>query len=171
MISQAEIDRLNSAIGEAESEIQGLEAEKKIILEQLVSLEQLEQEGAASRFQLLEYRRQLSDVNAKLSRTKQTLHRLGAESRQKQAELRQQASENRADRVETEQRLRQVVIRASLEGTILNLKAKPGLVASADEVLLELVPSDNLEATVYVSNQDLAFVRPGQHADVGSGGL
>lgn len=106
-------------------------------------------------------------MNAKLSRTKQTLDRLAAESRQKQAELRQQASENRADRVETAQRLRQVVIRASLDGTILDLRAKPGLVASADEVLLELVPSDNLEATVYVSNQDLAFVRPGQPADVG----
>jgi len=166
IISQAEIDRLNSAIGEAESEIQGLEAEKQIILEQLVSLETLEQEGAASKFQLLDYRRQLSDVNARLNSTQQSLQRLEAESRQKQAELRREASANRADRVETEQRLRQVVIRASLEGTILNLKAKPGLVASVDEVLLELVPTDNLEATVYVSNQDLAFVRPGQNAEL-----
>ena len=166
VISQAEMDRLNGAIGEAESEIQGLEAEKQIIREQLASLEKLEQEGAASKFQLLDYLRQLTDVNARLSSTQQSLQRLRAESKQKQAELRQQASENRADRVETEQRLRQVVIRASLEGTILNLKAKPGLVATVDEVLLELVPSDNLEATVYVSNQDLAFIRPGQNADL-----
>lgn len=165
-ISQAEIDRLNGAIGEAESQIEGLEAEREIIREQLNSLEQLEQEGGASRFQLLEYRRQLSEVNANLSQSRQSLQRLAAESRQKQAELRQQAAQNRAERVENEQRLRQVVIRATLNGTILNLKAKPGLVASADEVLLELVPDDNLEATVYVSNKDLAFVRPGQEADL-----
>lgn len=165
-IAEAELERLRSAIGEAESEIQGLTTERGIILEQLNSLTELEKAGGASRFQLLDYQRQLSDIDARLQRSRETVQKLQAESLQKQAELRREAAENRADRVETAQRLRQIVIRAPLDGTILNLMAKRGLVARADEVLLQLVPFDNLQASVFVSNRDLAFVRPGQQAEL-----
>lgn len=165
-IAEAELERLRSAIGEAESEIQGLTSQREIILEQLTSLRELEKAGGASRFQLLDYQRQLSNIDASLKKNRETVQRLMAESMQKQAELRREAAQNRADRVETAQRLRQIVIRATLDGTILNLTAKRGLVARADEVLLQLVPNDNLEASVFVSNRDLAFVRPGQQAEL-----
>ncbi|MCS5692041.1 HlyD family efflux transporter periplasmic adaptor subunit [Cyanobium sp. FGCU-6] len=165
-MSRAELDRLASAMGESRSEITGLRAQRAIIQEQIQRLAQLEAEGGASRFQLLEYERQLSEVNAKIERNEQSIERMAAESRQKQAELLQQAAENRASRVETEQRLRQVVVRATLDGTILNLKAKPGQVVAGGEVLLQLVPLDSLEAQVFVPNRDLAFVRPGQQADL-----
>lgn len=68
--------------------------------------------------------------------------------------------------MENREQLQRVVLRAPVAGTILNLKAKTSQVVGAGEVLLQLVPTDSLRAQAFISNQDLAFVRPGQKADI-----
>jgi len=162
-----ELVRLQGALGETEAARQGLEESRTILQQQLVELRRLQAQGAASRFQLLDYEKQLSDVNARLLANSQQQRKLVAESAQKRAELNSQQAENQATRVETETRLQRVTLRAPVRGTILNLKAKTGTVVSAaGDPLLQLVPADNLQARVFVSNQDLAFIHPGQSADI-----
>jgi hemolysin D len=167
LITSQELVRLEGALGETEAARQGLDQTRAILEEQLADLRRLEGQGAASRFQLLDYEKQLSDVRARLAANQQQQRKLTAESAQKRAELVNQQAQNRANSVETRTRLSRVTLRAPVRGTVLNLRAKTGsVVTAAGDPLLQLVPSENLQAKVYISNQDLAFVRPGQRADL-----
>lgn len=162
-----ELVRLQGALGETQAARQGLEQSRAILEQQLEELRRLQLQGAASRFQLLDYEKQLSDVNARLLANKQQQRKLVAESAQKRADLNSQQAQNQATQVETKTRLQRITLRAPVRGTILNLKAKTGTVVSAaGDPLLQLVPTDNLQARVFVSNQDLAFVHPGQPAEI-----
>lgn len=58
-------------------------------------------------------------------------------------------------------------LRAPVGGTVFNLKAnKPGYVANTSEPILEIVPEDNLVARVFITNQDIGFVKKEMRVDV-----
>jgi hemolysin D len=164
--SQAELNRLQGALAQIESIDAGLRDQLRIIRQQLESVRILEREGAASRFQVLDYEKNEAQLSAELRKNADERVKLAAESRQRQAELARSQAQNRSLQVENLERLQRVVLRAPVAGTILNLKAKTSQVVASGEVLLQLVPSDSLRAEAFVSNMDLAFVRPGQIADL-----
>jgi HlyD family secretion protein len=166
LMAGSELSRLRGAVGELKAQRTGLEESRRILKLQLDQLLLLESQGAASHFQVLDYQKQLSDVDSRLLANGQQQNKLEAESSQKGAELRQQEAQNTANRVETGERLRRITLRAPVGGTVLNLKAKGGMVINASQDLLQLVPNDSLVGNVFVSNRDLAFVRPGQKGEV-----
>ncbi len=58
-------------------------------------------------------------------------------------------------------------LRAPIDGIVFDLKAKGiGFVANNSEPVLKIVPSENLTAEVYVTNQDIGFVSEGMPVDV-----
>ncbi|ERN42469.1 multidrug resistance efflux pump [Rubidibacter lacunae KORDI 51-2] len=65
-----------------------------------------------------------------------------------------------------EQQLDYQEVRAPISGTVFDMQAYPGFVASPSEVLLKIVPDDELVAEVFITNQDIGFVEPGQTVDV-----
>ncbi|MDB9496752.1 HlyD family efflux transporter periplasmic adaptor subunit [Spirulina major CS-329] len=64
------------------------------------------------------------------------------------------------------QRLRYQEVRAAVAGTVFDLQAFNGFVANSSELLLSIVPEDNLVAEVFVTNQDIGFVRDNMRADI-----
>jgi len=164
--SLAEVSRLQGSLAQLTSAAEGLRTELALNRQQLDSLRTLEQQGAASRFQVLDYEKTDARLKAELRKNEDERVKLMAESQQRQAELARSSAQNEASSVENRERLQRVVLRAPVAGTILNLKAKSRQVVDAGEVLLQLVPNDSLRVEAFVSNQDLAFVRPGQSADI-----
>lgn len=164
--TEAEIERLQGALAELDSAEIGLRRQIAITSDQLNRVAELERQGAASRFQLLDYQKQLAMLQAQLGQNRDQRTRLQAESKQTRSELIGKVAENRASQVETGQRLQQVVLRAPFAGTVLNLSGKQRQVVAGGEKLLQLVPLDSLRAEAMVSNTDLAFVRPGQKAEI-----
>ena len=53
-----------------------------------------------------------------------------------------------------------------MKGTVIDLEAQTGQVVGSSTELLRLVPTDDLLAKVFAPSKDLAFIRPGQIADV-----
>jgi len=164
--SRAEVDRLNGALAQLDSTETALRSQIAINQQQLESMRALESQGAASRFQRLDYEKTLAQLQGQLRQNNDERLKLRAESQQKQAELARAEADNRANAVENRTRLQRVVLRAPVAGTILNLKAKTSLVVGGGEVLLQLVPNDSLKAETFIDNKDLAFVRQGQRADI-----
>lgn len=164
--SEAEERRLQGALAQLNSTEIGLRSQLAINDQQLQSVRALERQGAATRFQVLEYEKIEAQLQAQLRQNAEERGKLRAESQQRQAELARSGAENLASTVENREQLRRVILRAPVAGTILNLKAKTGQVVGAGEELLQLVPTDSLRAEAFVSNQDLAFVRKGQTADI-----
>jgi HlyD family secretion protein len=53
-------------------------------------------------------------------------------------------------------------VRAPVDGIIFDLKPRnPGAVVNASEPILQVVPSENLLAKVFITNQDIGFVKKG----------
>lgn len=57
-------------------------------------------------------------------------------------------------------------ITAPVEGTIFDLQVKPGSVVSQGQIILKVVPADQLTARAYISNQDIGFVHENLPVDV-----
>lgn len=163
---RAELVRLQRQIEASRAARAGLESQLAITEEQLRRTDALVKEGAAPYFQVLDYQKTASQLRAQIDQSHQDELRAIAESQQKQAEVAGDEATLRAEAVETQEKLRQVVLRAPVNGSVLDLQAKTGLLVGAGEALLRIVPSDNLQARVEVPNADLAFVREGQTAKV-----
>jgi HlyD family secretion protein len=164
--ASAEVQRLRAAIGEARARLVGAQEQLKITDTQLSRLRPLAQEGGYGQLNILDAEKTRSELVSRIASTEAEILKLQAESAQKEADLVSARSTNRASLVATRRRLREIVLRAPLAGTILDLKAKPGQVVQNAESVLKLVPKDNLQAQVNVPDADLAFVRPGQSAEV-----
>ncbi|NEO26337.1 MAG: HlyD family efflux transporter periplasmic adaptor subunit, partial [Kamptonema sp. SIO4C4] len=65
-----------------------------------------------------------------------------------------------------QQRLKYQEVRAKVAGKVFDLQAYNGFVANPSEKLLEIVPQDQLLAEVFITNQDIGFVKEGMDADV-----
>ena len=52
-------------------------------------------------------------------------------------------------------------ITAPVNGTVFDLQVKKGTVVSTGQVMLKVVPDDNLTARAFISNQDIGFVYEG----------
>ncbi|NJR64668.1 MAG: HlyD family efflux transporter periplasmic adaptor subunit [Leptolyngbyaceae cyanobacterium CRU_2_3] len=68
---------------------------------------------------------------------------------------------------ETEVTLKYQELRSPVDGVVFDLQAKgPGFVATTTEPILKVVPSNALVAEVYITNQDIGFLKTGMHVDV-----
>lgn len=67
----------------------------------------------------------------------------------------------RAEREQLSESLRYRTVLAPIAGKVFDLQAKPAGVVSTSNVILKLVPSNELEANVSIPNSDIGFVRTG----------
>jgi len=109
---RAELVRLQRQIEASRAARAGLESQLKITEEQLRRTDALMQEGAAPYFQVLDYQKTASMLRAQIDESRQEELRAVAESQQKQAEMAGQEASLRAEAIETQEKLRQVVLRA-----------------------------------------------------------
>jgi len=157
---QAEGFRLASARARLLESIAGLERQEAIDRRVLEPLRSLASEGGAGMLDVAEKERLLEATRRELAEARRELVTISFESQRTQAEL-------RADLVGARSKLNLVTLRAPVNGTVINLQAQTGQVATGQTPLLKLVPSDELQAQVFAPNRDLAFIRPGQEAEVG----
>lgn len=164
--SLAEVQRLRAAIAEARARLLGAQQQLRITDAQLAQLRPLAREGGYGQLSVLDTEKSRAELNARISSTRAEIQKLQAESAQKEALVTSELSASRASLVATRSRLRQIVLKAPFKGTILDLSAKRGQVAIGADPLLKVVPIDNLQARVDMPDADLAFVRPGQSAEL-----
>ena len=164
--SVAEVQRLLAAIAEARARLLGAQQQLRITDAQLAQLRPLAREGGYGQLSVLDTEKSRAELNARISSTRAEIQKLQAESAQKEAMVASELSASRASLVATRSRLRQIVLKAPFKGTILDLSAKRGQVAIGAAPLLKVVPIDNLQARVDMPDADLAFVRPGQSAEL-----
>jgi multidrug resistance efflux pump len=159
---RSELIALQRSIESLRANRAGLQQQLTITEEQLRRTDELVKQGAAPYFDVLNYQKQASQLKAQIDQSRQDELRAVAESQQKQADMSGQEAQLKADQFETMEKLRQVTLRAPVNGTILDLQAKTGQVVGPGETLLKIVPQDSLEAQVMVPNAELAFVKVGQ---------
>ncbi len=82
-------------------------------------------------------------------------------------ELNSRAKQIKEELREIEYQLEQTNLRSPLKGKVFNLiPSSSGYVASAGEILLEIVPEGPMEAKVFFNNTDVGFLRPDMKAEI-----
>jgi len=119
----------------------------------------LAETGAASDLTYLSQKKQEEDVRSQLTRLYQERTQLQLETKQKLHALRSELAQVNVV-------LSNSVIRAPISGVVFNLRKAGSQVTSMGEPILTIVPQDASKAEVFVSNQDIGFVKQNQKARV-----
>jgi len=137
---------------------------EKQILSQIAPLAEL---GAIQQIQLLKQKTKIQQLIADISQSEANLREVQAELLRLQQESLKNLSDYERQLVEVNKAIEYEVLRAPIAGLIFSLKpSSPGYAATANEILLKVVPRGSLEAKVYLTTQDVGFAKPGQVAQV-----
>lgn len=139
--------------------IDGLQRQLLIDERVFAPLRASSKQGCAALLDVAEKERVLELARRELAEARRQLVTLSYESDKNQAALHQQLADPRS-------KLDLVTLRAPVNGTVIDHCAQSGQVVSGDKPLLQLVPTDEPQAQVFAPNQDLAFLRIGQQADI-----
>jgi hemolysin D len=156
--SRLEIQSQQQQIRKYQQEIGQLDREyNRLIMAANQSREKLKNSVAGSSKELLA---KISNNDRQIAEIDGQLNKMIVEIDRKVADLNTQISQAKMN-------LKYQDIVAPVGGTIFELKAgTPGFVATSSEPVLKIVPSNNLNAKVFISNKDIGFIKPGMTVDV-----
>jgi HlyD family secretion protein len=144
----------------------------------------LRSQGALSQLELDRQDERQMELLGTIVRTEQELNAARRSLAESEANLEQVSTTNaqqlwgrfdmaRKQLLETTSRLNQVEDRlertrlvAPVAGRVFDLQAKTGEIATVGKPLLKIVPQQDLEAELSISNRDIGFLRPGMPVDV-----
>ena len=187
-IALIQIDRQKQQVQDRERELVELRANGKIEYEtqkqkvqtRLAQIEQFKEEKSRLLLDINQGKQELKntiaisekDVRDRLAENKKGIAEIDSQINKLIVENEKRIAEVKSQISATQQTIRYQEIKAPVSGTVFDLKAGPGYVPKSGqaEALLKIVPDvgpDNpLIAEVYVTNQDIGFVKQEQVADV-----
>ena len=172
------IDLKQQQLREKDDELRGylqLNSTQQSTLENNIRLQEeivrkldiLQKEGATAELQLLQERNRLLQTRGELSQAKVERERQGSIIRQQSQQLKSELSELRSRLSGETVNLRYQEIRSPVKGIVFDLKPKgAGFVAQTSEPILQIVPQDNLQASVEIPSRQIGFVKVGQDAEI-----
>ncbi len=155
-----ERDRQQQQVTTLQSEINRLlQEEQRLSLDISQAKEQLDNTGTLSTKDLYDRRaensKRLADIDSQLNKTI-------VENDKQIAEINSQVSS-------AEQNLKYQTIKAPVTGDVFDLKAYPGYVPPSGQAaspVLQIVPTENLIAEIFITPKDIGFVEKGMSTDV-----
>ncbi|WP_319419581.1 response regulator [Pleurocapsa sp. FMAR1] len=155
-----ERDRQQQQVTTLQSEINRLlQEEQRLSLDISQAREQLDNTGTLSTKDLYDRRaensKRLADIDSQLNKTI-------VENDKQMAEIDSQVSS-------AAQNLKYQTIKAPVTGDVFDLKAYPGYVPPSGQAaspVLQIVPTDNLVAEIFITPKDIGFVEKGMSTDV-----
>ncbi len=137
-------------------------------LRQLIAadLEPLYLEGAMSRNQYLSQLNQVQESRADVATLKEELVRIIGLAAGQLNTINRQMLSLRAELVATKENLAYRTIKAPIEGKVFDSKVAPYTVINANQTVLKLVPSKQLQASIQISDADIGFLKVGLPATV-----
>ena len=171
---ELESRRLTNEIQAFDARIDSLQAQQKS-LQKTLKLEStiidrmtgMVKQGAIAEVQYLRQKNQLQELQSEIAQTEATLREVQAESIKSEQQIQRELADLEREIVEAKKSQEYQSLRAPVRGYVFNLiVASPGYAASRGETLLKIVPEGALEASVFITNADVGFLRPKMPARV-----
>jgi HlyD family secretion protein len=133
----------------------------------LQRLEVLKRQGAAAELQYLQQVNKVKEDESNLSKSRTDRLRQSSVFSQQMESLRSELSELNSKLTDARVANKYELIKSPVAGIVFDLKPNsPGFVGQGSEVLLKVVPRNQLKAKVEVDSSKIGFVRVGQSADI-----
>lgn len=152
-----------------------LERQQQEVIQGQVEVDRFSQEMTRLNAAIAQANQRVTSTTAEIGRT--LLDRMAANDQQIatiDSQLNKQIVENEKRMSEIQTQMVQAKltqdyqdVRAERDGVVFDLQPRGrGFVANTSEPILKIVPADNLVAEVFITNQDIGFVREGMEVDV-----
>ncbi|MGK7906247.1 MAG: HlyD family type I secretion periplasmic adaptor subunit [Synechococcus sp.] len=183
--ARLEISQLQQQLAQVEVQLRNERASLELNQSILGDIEPLFEEGGLSRLQYLRQKQEVQTNQAEIDRFVEQQSELRFAIAQANEQVTTTISEyqrNWTSRIlELEQRLAEInaemtrissqreyeIVKAPISGKIFDLQTpRPGAVVNASEPILKIVPGEQLVARVFITNQDIGFLREGMPVDV-----
>ncbi len=174
---QQEVNDRRAALVDLESNGQiEYDRQKQEVETRLAEIQQLEEEEQRLRLDITQAREELTntmalserDVRDNIARNDQQIAAIDSQLSKTVVENDKRIAEIKSEISRTEVTLDYQEVKAPIEGTVFDLQVGPGSVPNPNlgETAVKIVPDETLIAEVFVTNQDIGFVREGQMVDV-----
>ena len=174
----AQIDQLRSRgisnQGIYRSRVMSLDYEREALIDSLrlqstiyARLEPLQKVGAIQELQILEQRQKIQSIKSELKKVEAARLQLKSEMKKEEHDVLGAIAELNQRLIETQELRKYQLIKAPAKGVIFDMQPKrQGDVVVDGQLLFKLVPSSELEASVYLTNRDIGLATIDQPADV-----
>jgi HlyD family secretion protein len=167
-------------IAKSKVTIRGLKVQYELALDVYQRFQRLAEIGAGSTVQALDYKTKAEQLRAEIASQERDYQRLISQrisaGANPDAEIRSRIEANIKSISEQQKLGRQArlqiqnsTLTSPTDGIVFNVSVQPGSMSnplSDPTPLLTIVPADNLTARVFVPNNSIGFVVPGQHAQI-----
>ena len=162
-----EIEAFQARVDSLEAQLESLRLSLKVEASIVDRMTGLVSQGAIAEVQYLQQRNRLQELQSEIAQTEATLREVQAESIKSEQQIQRELADLERKMVETKKSLEYESLRAPLQGYVFDLSvASSGYAANKGETLLKIVPEGRLEASVFVTNADVGFLRAGMPAQV-----
>ncbi|MBD2395211.1 HlyD family efflux transporter periplasmic adaptor subunit [Cyanobacterium aponinum UTEX 3222] len=173
-------DRQRDLVDRRSNGIIELENQKQQVQTRLAEIQQLEEEKSRLLLDINQAQQEFQntiaitekDVRDRIAENKKRIAEIDSQINKVVVDNEKRIAELNSQISAAQQTIKYQELKAPVSGEVFDLQASPGFVPKSGqaEALLKIVPDpgpDNpLVAEVYVTNQDIGFVQPGQEADV-----
>ena len=164
-----------------EEESRAVEARKRGVVERLNGLKRslntessiytniipLAEIGAMQLTELLRQRNKVEQLESDAQVVKADLEEVEAQLNKLKQESLREVSEIERQLVEVEDTITKEKLSAPIAGIVYGMiPSSAGYAASAGETLVKVVPGGEIEAKIYITNQDVGFMKPGMKAQI-----
>ena len=164
-----------------EEESRAVEARKRGVVERLNGLKRslntessiytniipLAEIGAMQLTELLRQRNKVEQLESDAQVVKADLEEVEAQLNKLKQESLREISELERQMVEVEDTITKEKLSAPIAGIVYGMiPSSAGYAASAGETLVKVVPGGEIEAKIYITNQDVGFMKPGMKAQI-----
>ncbi len=107
------------------------------------------------------------EILMKIADNQKQIAQIDSQFGQKKIDNQKQIAQIDGNLKKSEQSRQYQELRAPVDGIVFDLKASgPGYVAKATEPIVKIVPQDGLEASVFLTNKDIGFIKEGMKVQV-----
>ena len=164
-----------------EEESRAVEARKRGVVERLNGLKRslntessiytniipLAEIGAMQLTELLRQRNKVEQLESDAQVVKADLEEVEAQLNKLKQESLREISELERQMVEVQDTITKEKLSAPIAGIVYGMiPSSAGYAASAGETLVKVVPGGEIEAKIYITNQDVGFMKPGMKAQI-----
>ena len=182
-IALIQYDKQLQAVNELRSQLSQQEAEERLdnnqqrqtIQSTQANIERLIQEQKRLQLELSQSEEKVKNIMAdgetnvrgQIASNHQRLAEIDSQLTKRIVENKKRLSQIESELSQTQLNLTHQNLKADTSGIVFDLQAsQPGFVAKASQPLLKIVPQDFLVAEVFITNQDIGFVKEGMPVDV-----
>lgn len=123
--------------------------------------------GAMQQTELLRQRNKVEQLDSEVQVATADLEEVEAQLNKLKQESLREISELERQLVEVEDTITKEKLSAPIAGIVYGMvPSSAGYAASAGETLVKVVPGGEIEAKIYITNQDVGFMKPGMKAQI-----